>query len=120
MACTQILKVYFAIKVDHWNYATLFAPFSVVFIHYKQPHVLFVIFKDQTVGHPNNSGGKTLVSKVLADSSPQPLARAVKTQEPEGQLVHANLKLIEEVDIFKEDIKEKPSTVSAHILNSKQ
>lgn len=61
-----------------------------------------------------------MVSKVLADSSPQPLARAVKTQEPEGQLVHANLKLIEEVDIFKEDIKEKPSTVSVHILKSKQ
>ncbi|PFX15365.1 G-protein coupled receptor GRL101 [Stylophora pistillata] len=58
----------------------------------------------------SNMSGKTLLSKVLSISSPKPKVREMKKPQPEIVVVQANLKLIEEVNIFKDDTVGKQST----------
>ena len=65
----------------------------------------------------SNISGKTLLSKVLSISSPQPKARVLKKPQLEVVVLHANLKLIEEVNIFKDDTAGKQSIVSISLLN---
>ena len=55
----------------------------------------------------------TLVS--TADSSPQPVIRIVEKRKQKSKQVNTKLKLIEVVDIFKEDTAGKRSTVSAFL-----
>ncbi|XP_066021324.1 uncharacterized protein [Pocillopora verrucosa] len=59
----------------------------------------------------SNISGKTLLSKVLSISSPQPKARVLKKPQLEVVVLHANLKLIEEVNIFKDDTAGKQSII---------
>ena len=78
--------------------------------------LLFFTFEDR-MSSSSNISGKTLLSKVLSISSPQPKARVLKKPQLEVVVLHANLKLIEEVNIFKDDTAGKQSIVSISLLN---
>ena len=82
--------------------------------HDKYP-IIFT-FEDR-MSCSSNISGKTLLSKVLSISSPQPKARVLKKPQLEVVVLHANLKLIEEVNIFKDDTAGKQSIVSISLLN---
>ncbi|XP_066021323.1 uncharacterized protein [Pocillopora verrucosa] len=66
----------------------------------------------------SNISGKTLLSKVLSISSPQPKARVLKKPQLEVVVLHANLKLIEEVNIFKDDTAGKQSILANTLRGS--
>lgn len=78
------------------------------------PKVLYLISgRKQTVDWLKTSDDATLVSSVIAYSSPLP---SQMTEKHECKhTVHAKLKLIEEVDILQDDTAGKPATVSYKI-----
>ena len=83
---------------------------------YHDKYPIIFTFEDR-MSCSSNISGKTLLSKVLSISSPQPKARVLKKPQLEVVVLHANLKLIEEVNIFKDDTAGKQSIVSISLLN---
>lgn len=76
--------------------------------------MIFNLFsgRKQSVDWLKTSDDLTLVTNVIAGSSPLPLARAAETLQRDCRDVHTKLRLIEEVDILQSDTAEKRSTVS--------
>lgn len=81
------------------------------------PKVLYLISgRKQTVDWLKTSDDATLVTSVIAYSSPLPSQMTEKHERDHCKhTVHAKLKLIEEVDILQDDTAGKPATVSYKI-----
>ena len=73
----------------------------------------FLLGRKQSVDWLKTSDDVTLVTDVIAGSSPLSFPRVSGTQERGNKQVHANLRLIEEANILQDDTAGKRSTVSA-------
>ena len=72
--------------------------------------MLFNSAENQSVDWLKTHGDNTLVSNV--SSSPLQLLKAAGTQKQESKQVHAELRLIEEVNILEDDTVGRRATVS--------
>ena len=93
-----------------------FSTLKRTFVHDQYP---FIFSSEDRLSCSSNISGKTLLSKVLSISSPKPKARVLKKPEVGRVVVHANLKLIERVNIFKDDTAARKSMVSTSLWKPK-
>ena len=84
-------------------------PFFQVGYELRYRVIFSCLFLDQSKDYLGTYAENTLVS--IAESSPRPVKRIVEKKEQQSKQVKTKLKLIEVVDIFKEDTTGKRSTV---------